>query len=542
MRPLFPSLTMAFNLNKLDISGRLYLGFTIAIGISIVASIIAILNFSKISKEFDFLVYHDLPTHEIMERLERRLIDQETGLRGYVVSGNANFLEPYNDGLENFRKELIELRDLVSDNPTQVSRLDGIDAMHKTWMEAIAKPILDAGQNGSFSAAAAVVSSGKGKEHIDGIRSALSQFSNEENKLTQERSASATVNMNKGIQTLIVGAIISALLGAAIAFVISSNVKKVLGGTVRQLRNSIQQLSVSTEQNVAGAQQNASIAEQLANGASEQSRKAEEISTALAQIASTVQQMSATSQEASAGGTQASQMAQRTGEGSEKIGQLIGAITGIADQTNMLALNAAIEAARAGEAGRGFAVVADEVRKLSENSGESAEEIKVVVQDAMGSIQETVTAIQQVSAKMQELASGIQQQSASVQQISNTMESIASVSQQNASGAQQLSTATQQQSAASQQISAISQEFVVMAEELEKIAGAVDAATNSTKQKTKQKEAAPSLAMGMLSGPTLAQKVSKPTVIKKTTAAKPKVIRKEDLSAKQEKESLSKDV
>ncbi|HEY6321528.1 MAG TPA: CHASE3 domain-containing protein [Thermoanaerobaculia bacterium] len=156
-------------------------------------------------------------TYEVIgegRRLQNALIDAETGERGYLLTGDAGFLEPFRSGAAEVGPCLLSLRRLTADNLRQQRRLDALESLARDELAQLEGAVEVRGRAGAsgVSLAASIES----RRLMDGLRARLAELEDEEARLLAWRDRALQTSIRGNGLSLAGGALASALLlGAA---------------------------------------------------------------------------------------------------------------------------------------------------------------------------------------------------------------------------------------------------------------------------------------------------------------------------------------
>ncbi|MBL8795297.1 MAG: CHASE3 domain-containing protein [Planctomycetia bacterium] len=427
-------------------------------------------------------------THQVRRDLAdllSELKDAETGQRGFIITGQESFLEPYHSALQQLKNTLEHVRALTADNPDQQRRLDRLVPFIEAKLAELQRTIEQRRKEG-FEATAKTVMGGEGKQAMDEARKLIGELDQQEQTLLAQRSAEAEAMAATTKAIILWGSSGGLVLVSLTGWWLIVSLRRQIGSAVQHIRSSSAELQAA--------------ATQMSTGAREQAAATTEVATTIKELVVTARQIAESAQrvagmaEESARGARSGDQSMRQGldavanmkrqvdaivrhmvelgRKSQQIGGVLDVINELAEQTNILSVNASIEAAGAGEHGRRFAVVADEIRKLADRVGRSTQEIKGLIDEVRSAVNTTVMVTEtgskavDASARQFDEVSGVfqrivqlvettteatreielstKQQTTAVNQVNESVASVAQVSKESEiSTAQTLQTATE---------------------------------------------------------------------------------------------------
>jgi len=181
-------------------------------------------------------------THEVIAEAEGLLasaVDMETGMRGYLLAGKDEFLNPYTSGSKQFTLKATELKQTVNDNPAQVKLLEEMQSTISQWKENVTEPTIalrrQIGDAKTMDDMADLVGEARGKQYFDKFRGQIETFAGREQVLMDERQAGAASTSSMAYYVMVGGTCVIIGLSLAISFFLIRSITKPINETVTVL-------------------------------------------------------------------------------------------------------------------------------------------------------------------------------------------------------------------------------------------------------------------------------------------------------------------
>ncbi|MBH8563987.1 response regulator [Nostoc sp. CENA67] len=213
-------------LKRLKIGTKIGFGFAISVALLTTIGLISYQSTNELIKTSG----REQHTYQVLSQLEElgsQVTNAETGQRGYIITGEQRYLEPYQAAIQVIEPKVKELRRLTADNPNQQRQLDILEPLVNKKLAELQQTI-DLRQNQGFETAQKVIQTGEGKELMGEIRKTIRSMQVEEDRLLKERSQKSQVATQQTIATITYSIPILSLILALIGFILTRHISRPL--------------------------------------------------------------------------------------------------------------------------------------------------------------------------------------------------------------------------------------------------------------------------------------------------------------------------
>jgi signal transduction histidine kinase len=201
---------------RLSLRNRLILGTLLPLGLVAVVALVVLQVFTRALEERDAAALSEqrLVTARL---LLTDVIDSETGMRGYRLSAQPEFLEPYARGTRDFEVNAALLRRLYAGDDAQLGRIDELAGVFADWRATVAEPVIAAVAAGNTETLNSVLPIGAGKQRTDRIRTLITEVQSAEQAASAARNAGLRAQTVGARRLLFAGTLAAITLGVVIA-------------------------------------------------------------------------------------------------------------------------------------------------------------------------------------------------------------------------------------------------------------------------------------------------------------------------------------
>jgi signal transduction histidine kinase len=157
-------------------------------------------------------------THQVITALQNLLtliLDADTGQRGFVITGNETYLEPYDISLSNLSSTIVKIDKLINNDDKHSDLLRNINLNVYPLLQSKISDLektIDTRKNNGFNASAEDISDDNGENIMDQIRKNIISIINEEEKILQSSTNKSVVDGQNLLFIYIVGILISIVI------------------------------------------------------------------------------------------------------------------------------------------------------------------------------------------------------------------------------------------------------------------------------------------------------------------------------------------